>query len=77
MLSRINTAQQRFVIRMNQFATKQKEYVDWIHHLEIQLKEKTQIQQVHQIQQVQQVQAKPKRMIEVTHASNLVHKKQN
>lgn len=69
---------------MKEFDTKEKEYIDWIHHLEIQLKEKSQIpttqqipqiQQVQQVQQVQQAQVKSKRMIEVTHIPNALHKK--
>ena len=70
---------------MKEFETKSKEYIDWIHHLEIQLKDKSQMPQIQQIQQVQQIQQAPqvqqaqvksKRMIEVTHISN-AFKKEN
>lgn len=76
---------------MKEFDTKEKEYIDWIHHLEIQLKEKSQapqnhqvqqvqqqvqqIQQIQQVQQVQQAQTKSKRMIEVTHIQSTVYKR--
>lgn len=50
MLGRVGEAEQKMLTRMNEFELREKEYVDWIHHLEIQLKEKS----------------KSKKMIEVT-----------
>ena len=52
MSSKVAQAEQKFMNRMNDFKIKEKEYIDWIHHLEIQLKDK-------QLQ-------KSKKMIEVT-----------
>ena len=40
MTSRVAEAEQKFINRMNDFKIKEKEYIDWIHHLEIQLKDK-------------------------------------
>ena len=40
MSSRVAEAEQKFMNRMNDFKIKEKEYIDWIHHLEIQLKDK-------------------------------------
>lgn len=38
MLAKVAELEQRFLSRMNDFDIKEKEYVAWIHHLEIQLK---------------------------------------
>lgn len=40
MSSKVTEAEQKFINRMNDFKIKEKEYIDWIHHLEIQLKDK-------------------------------------
>jgi hypothetical protein len=46
MLARVNAAEQKLISRINQIDTKEKEYVDWIHHLELQLKEQQQTKEV-------------------------------
>ena len=38
MLNRVAAIEQKLLNRMNEYGIKEKEYVDWIHHLEIQLK---------------------------------------
>ena len=38
MAARAGDVEQRLLSRMNEFDLKEKEYVAWIHHLEIQLK---------------------------------------
>jgi hypothetical protein len=40
MVARVSEVEQRFLSKMNDFEIKEKEYVAWIHHLEIQLKER-------------------------------------
>lgn len=40
MISRVGAIEQKLINRMNDYEVKEKEYVDWIHHLEIQLKER-------------------------------------
>jgi hypothetical protein len=40
MSSRVAETELKFINKMNDFKIKEKEYIDWIHHLEIQLKEK-------------------------------------
>ena len=59
MMSRVGAIEQKLLNRMNEYDIKEKEYVDWIHHLEIQLKDK-------------QEKPRSKKMIEVTHAPNPV-----
>jgi|JI10StandDraft_1071094.scaffolds.fasta_scaffold151978_2 hypothetical protein len=58
MISRVSALEQNIVNRMNQFQIKEKEYVDWIHHLEIQLQDKPKEQ-------------KTKKMIEMTHVAGV------
>lgn len=40
MVSKVAETEQRFLSRMNDFDIKEKEYIAWIHHLEVQLKER-------------------------------------
>lgn len=40
MLARVTTIEQQMTNKINEFEIKEKEYVDWIHHLEIQLQKK-------------------------------------
>ncbi len=60
MVNRVSAIEQKLLSKMNEFTIKEKEYVDWIHHLEIQLRDRQDKQK--------------KRMIEVTHAntSNII-----
>jgi hypothetical protein len=58
-MSRVTAIEQKLLNRMNEFDIKEKEYIDWIHHLEIQLKDKPKEQ-------------KSKKMIELTHAPNVL-----
>ena len=39
-MGRVTAIEQKLTNRMNEFEIKEKEYVDWIHHLEIQLQKK-------------------------------------
>ena len=55
MLARLTAIEQNVTNRINQFHIKEKEYIDWIHHLETQLQDKPK-------------EPKYKKMIEVTHA---------
>ena len=40
MIGKVNQIEQKLVGRMKEFEGKEKEYVDWIHHLERQLQDK-------------------------------------
>lgn len=40
MVARLNDIEQKLINKMNDYQIKEKEYIAWIHHLEIQLKEK-------------------------------------
>lgn len=62
MMARLTEAEQKFMSKMNDFSIKEKEYVAWIHHLEIQLKEREQ---------------KSKKMIEITQEKVASRKEQS
>ncbi len=63
MLAKVHAVEQQLLNRINQFDIKEKEYIDWIHHLEIQLQDKQKqqnIQPQHQLQtQYQSVPQQP------------------
>lgn len=40
MVNRVSAIEQKLLNKMNEFTIKEKEYVDWIHHLEIQLRDR-------------------------------------
>lgn len=63
MLAKVHAVEQQLLNRINQFDIKEKEYIDWIHHLEIQLQDKQKQQNTqpqHQLQtQYQSVPQQP------------------